>query len=335
MGTSLRLDRFQRRHDWLGLPIAVVYKFVDDQGGYLSALIAYYGFLSIFPLLLLAVTILGFVISNHPHVQTEVIGSALSQFPIVGKEIQTDVHGYRGSGAGLVIGILGSVYGGLGVAQAGQNALNIVWAVPRNSRPNPLRARARSLATVSTLGLGALATTGASALASGSGARIVGTVLAGLVNIGLFATGYRYLTVADVSWRDVVPGAVVAGVVWAVLQSVGTYYVAHKLKGASEVYGVFAIVLGLVAWIYVEAVVIVICGELNVVLRRRLWPRALLTPFTDDIEMTSADMAAYDSYARAQRYKGFETIDVDFGDAHGGGDPDPGPTDVTTEDGAT
>jgi YihY family inner membrane protein len=339
MSVSARLDAYQRTHTWLGLPIAVIYKFVDDQGGYLAALITYYGFLSLFPLLLLAVTILGFVISNHPHLQSEVIGSALAQFPIVGKQIQTDIHGYTGSGAGLAVGLIGAVYGGLGVAQAGQNALNIAWAVPRNSRPNPLRSRLRSAAIVTALGVGIVITTVVSALVAGAhpfgigldpALRVVATFGAGLINIALFVAGYRYVTVERVSVRDVAVGAVVAGVAWEILQSIGAYYIAHKLKGAREVYGVFAVVLGIIAWIYIEALIVVICAELNVVLCRRLWPRALLTPFTDNVSLTPADETAYDSYARAQRHKGFENIEVDFrgGDrsdptADGGADTSP------------
>src|SRR5581483_4293968 len=107
-------------------------------------------------------------------------------------------------------------------------------------------------------------------------------------------------------------GAAAAAVGWQVLQEVGVYYVGHELKGASEIYGVFGLVLGLIAWIHVESLIVVFCAELNVVLRRRLWPRALLTPFTDDVQLTTADEQAYTSYAQAQQNKGFETIDVDF-----------------------
>jgi membrane protein len=329
MSLTSRFDAYQRRHTAVGLPLAVFYKFFDDQGGYLTALMTYYGFLSLFPLLLVAVTVLGFVISNHPQVQVDLIGSALAQFPIVGKQIQTNVHGYAGSGAGLVIGLLGALYGSLGIAQASQNAMNTVWAVPRNARPNPLKSRLRSLAIVMSLGFGVLITTGVSALASGYGIRfgVAGRVLAILfactANVGLFLAAFRFLTVKALSARDVLAGAVVAGVVWQVLQSVGSYYVNHKLKGASEVYGVFGVVLGLIAWIYLEALIVVLCAELNVVRHDHLWPRSLLTPFTDDVELTRADADAYDSYARAQQHKGFETIEVDFDDNHLEDEPGP------------
>ena len=316
-------DDFQRRHRWVALPLAVVYKYVDDQGAYLAALIAYYAFLSLFPLLLLAATVLGFVIDNDPHLQAQVLGSALRQFPIIGQQITSDIHGYRGSGLGLAVGVVVAVYGGLGVAQASQHAMNTVWAVPRNNRPNPFTSRLRSLGLLATLGVGVLVTTVLSAVGTGAhqytkslGLGAMGTaavvIAAIVVNIGMFLVAFRVLTAHDVTWRDVGLGAVVAAVLWQLLQLLGTYYVAHALKGSQEVYGSFALVLGLIGWIYLEAVIVVLAAELNVVVRRRLWPRALLTPFTDAVELTPADERAYSSYAKAQRAKGFETVDVDF-----------------------
>jgi len=317
------LDEFQRHHRWLGLPIAVVYKYVDDQGSYLAALITYYGFLSLFPLLLLAATILGFILNGDSALQQRLLGSALSQFPIIGKQLTSNIHGYHGSGAGIVIGILVALYGGLGVAQAGQNAMNVVWAVPRNARPNPLMSRLRSLALLATLGLGVLVTTALSAVGAvahnwskhqGLGATgvVLVVLVSTLVNIGLFLVAFRFLTTHALGWRDIWLGAVVSAVAWQVLQLAGAYYVANELRGAQEVYGTFALVLGLIAWIYLEAVVFVMAAELNVVVRRHLWPRALLTPFTDDVDLTRADERAYRSYAKAQKAKGYEQIDVEF-----------------------
>lgn len=314
----------------MALPLAVVYKYVDDQGSYLAALITYYGFLSLFPLLLLAATVLGFVLQGDPHLQAQVLGSAVSQFPIVGKQITSNIHGYHGSGLGLTVGIAVAIYGGLGVVQATQHAMNEVWAVPRNDRPNPLRSRLRSLLALATLGVGVLVTTALSAVTTGAreytahaGLGAAGAVavvaVSVAVNVGLFLVGFRVLTAREVGWRDIALGAVAAAVLWQVLQLVGTYYVAHALKGAQEVYGSFALVLGLIAWLYMEAVVVVLAAELNVVVRRRLWPRALLTPFTDNVELTGADQRAYRSYAKAQRAKRFETVEVDFDRRRGDG----------------
>jgi len=103
-----RLDSFQRRHRWAGFPIAVTYKFFDDQGSYLSALIAYYGLVSLFPLLLLLTSVLGFVLQGNAPLQEAILHSALSQFPVIGTQI-TAPSGLRGSGGGLVVGALGAI----------------------------------------------------------------------------------------------------------------------------------------------------------------------------------------------------------------------------------
>src|ERR671933_1423038 len=140
MSVTERLDAAQRRLPALSFPIAVLYKYFDDQGNYLAALITYYGFLSLFPLLLLLTSILGFVLGGNPELQQDILTSTLSQFPVIGEQLG-DPQGLGGRGAGLVIGIVGSLYGAMGVAQATQNAMNVAWAVPRNRRPDPIRSR--------------------------------------------------------------------------------------------------------------------------------------------------------------------------------------------------
>ncbi len=315
------LDGFQRRHRWAGFPLAVVYKFADDQGGYLAALITYYGFLSLFPLLLLLVTILAFVLHGDPHLQVKLLNSALAQFPVIGSQLRENVHARSGSGLALVVGIVGTLYGCLGAAGATQNALNRAWAVPRNQRPNPIKSRLRSLLLVVVLGVGVLVTTGLAGLTTGAGAfgasvagglRAGAIVLSVLANIALFMLAFRVLTVRDIPTRHLRLGAVVAGIGWQLVQLLGTYFVTHALKGTREAYGVFGLVLGLIAWIYLLALVTVLATEINVVAQRHLWPRALLTPFTDDVQLTSADKRSYAAYAESERHKGFETVDVDF-----------------------
>ncbi len=317
MGVVSRFDAYQRRHRWLGVPIAVVYKFVDDQGGYLAALITYYGFLSLFPLLLIFSTVLGFLLPGNPALQQQLIDSALGQFPIIGDQLGSTAQPLRGSGWGLTIGILVALYGGLGVAVAIQNAFNQVWGVPVHRRPDPVRARLRSLLLLGLLGLGVLLTTALSAVVAvgerfGPGLRIGAVVLAVITNAALFVLAFRALTTRKVAIREVLPGSVLAAVAWQILQSLGAIYVDYQLRGTSQVYGLFGIVLGLLGWIYVEAVVIVLAAELNAVLARRLWPRALLTMFAEDVDLTSADRRSYESYASAQQYREAESINVEF-----------------------
>ncbi len=311
-----RIDRFQRTHPRAGLPIAVVYKFVDDQGSYLAALIAYYGFLSIFPLLLLSTTVLGFVLAGHPHLQQQLINSALGQFPVVGKDL-SNPKGLSGSGLGLTIGIVGTIYGGLGVAQAVQNAMNTAWRVPRNSRPNPFASRVRGLRLMAVIGFSVIGTTVLAALGStldvfGPGGKIALGLGTFVINAAVFTLAFRIATARHLTWRQTLPGALGAAAVWQVLQYVGAVYVSHVVRGAGDVNSVFALVLGLIAWIYLEAVVVVLAVEYNTVRSQKLYPRALLTPFTDAVELTSADRTSYADQARAQRAKGFEEITVTF-----------------------
>jgi YihY family inner membrane protein len=315
------IDRYQREHRWVGFPLAVIYKYADDQGGYLAALITYYGFLSVFPLLLLLLTILGFVLAGDAHLRDSLVNSALAQFPVVGAGLRTSLHAPAGSNTGLAIGIIGTLYGSIGAAQATQHAFNKVWAVPRNMRPNPLKSRLRSLILLGALGVGVLVTTVASGLTTGAdsygatigtGVRIGAVGVVAVANVGLFLFAFRVLTASEIATRCLRLGAVIAGLGWEVIQLIGTYYVS-QLKGTQEAYGVFGAVLGLIAWIYLLAVVTVIAAEINVVSQRRLWPRSLLTPFTDNVHLTSADERTYASYAESERHKGFETVDVDFG----------------------
>ena len=317
MAITERLDQFQRRHRWAGFPLAVVYKYFDDFGAYLAALLTYYGFVSLFPLLLLLSTILGFVLSGDQRLQHEVLTSALHQFPVIGGDLDQPKR-LGGGPVGLVVGILGSLYGGLGVAQAFQYAANTVWAVPRNSRPNPFRVRGRSLLLLATAGSALLGTTILSIL-SGGGAGALGaagrslTLAASVViNIAVSVFAFRFAPARRLSVRDVVPGAITAAVIWQLLQSFGIIYVRHVIKHASATNAVFAFVLGLLAFLYITATAVLLCAEINVVRVSHLHPRSLLTPFTDNVTLTAGDRRAYSRQAKAQRSKGFEHVDVNF-----------------------
>jgi len=317
-----RLDDFQRRHRILGFPIGVVYKFFDDQGGYLAAVIAYYAFVAIFPILLIASSVLGFVLQGHPSLQEEILSSALAQFPIVGDQLGRP-EGIQGSTSAVVIGALTALYGVIGLGQAAQNAVNVSWAIPRNSRLNPFISRARSLVWLIASGLAlvlvaVLTSVGSHLEIFGShpGGELhwiaVGTAVA--FTTAVLSLMMRLSTPQDERMREVVPGALFIAVLWQVLQVLGGTYVEHVIKKASQMNAVFAVVLGLVALLYIATVIAMLGLELNVVIAKRLYPRALLTPFTDAVRLTEADQRVYREYAQAQRHKGFERIHVTFED---------------------
>ena len=321
MSVVARLDAFQARHRAAAFPLAVIYKFVDDRGPHLAALITYYGFVSLFPLLLMLTSVLGFVLQDDPELQQRILESALSEFPRLGPALAENIGGFRGSGAALAVGIAGVLYGGLGVMQAAQAALNRIYGVPRFAQPNPVLSRLRSLVLVVVLGLGAVAATGSSALvAAFSGALpipapivTVGAMLAGFtINVGIFLVVYQVLVAPRLGWRNVAVGAVTAAVLWELLQLLGAYYFGSYVMRSSDIYGVFGVILGLMVWIYLQALVVVLAAEINVVRHRRLYPRSLLTPFTDDVELTEADIRVYTGYANSERYKGFERVEASF-----------------------
>lgn len=318
----LRIDAFQRKHRVLGFPIAVIYKFFDDSGAYLAALMTYYGFVSLFPLLLLLSTVLSLVLRSNPGLQQHILDSAVGQFPLVGDQLK-DPKRLSGGVGGVVAGIAFATYGGLGVGQAVQYAMNTAWAVPRNERPNPIFARFRSLLLIGCAALVLLTTTVVSALGglfSGGAAQIMLwaiPIVTLVVNTLIFIGIYRHGSSRKLTPLQVLPGSILAALGWSLLQTYGFRYVAHVVRRASATNAsgtnfIFATVLGLLAFIYLASLITVLCVQINVVLDKKLYPRALLTPFTDNVVLTGGDRRTYTAIAKAHQHKGFERIDVSF-----------------------
>lgn len=301
-------DRRQQQHRGLAVPVAVVKKFSDDQAGSLAALVAYYAFFSLFPLLLVFVTILGYVLQGHPHTQQTISDSVLGQFPIIGKQIQG--HELHGRAASLVIGILASVWAGLGVTQAAQNAFDKVWAVPFKERGDFFEKRLRGFALVASLGLLFLISSIVSGLVVGGlggvATKIGGIVLSMTLNLAMFAAAFRLLTTASVPTRCLSIGVIVAAILWELLQLAGGFYVDHVIRHATATYGLFATVIGLLAWLHLGAQATLYAAEINVVVARRLWPRSLFSPAVRGDERT------LEAIAKVEERSPAEKIDVRF-----------------------
>jgi membrane protein len=305
------IDDFQKRHATLGFPLAVWKKFSDDQAGNLAALIAYYGFLSTFPLLLVLVTVLGIALADDQHLQQQVLNSALTEFPVIGPQLRSNVHALGRSGWGLAVGLVGTFLGTRGVASAIQNAMNHVWEVPRHKRPGFPFSWLRNFGVIGLLGVGVLVTTVLSGVSTWSASNVgpwtrFGILALSLVlNILLFWLGLRLATAPQITYRDLRTGAILAAVVWQALQAVGGYVVAHDLRHASSVYGTFGLILGLIAWLYLQAQLTLYAVEADVVRRRGLWPRSLFPP-----PLTDEDRDAYRAYAKAEQRRPEVSIEM-------------------------
>jgi inner membrane protein YhjD len=318
-----RFDRFQRQRRWLGFPLAVRQKYSDDQGGYLAATVTYYAFFSIFPLLLVFVSVLGFALRGDRHLEQKLLGSALGQFPIIGEALR--VHALRGSLIGLFAGGAAALWSGMAVFLAAENAMNQLWGIPHRRRPDFFRARAKALLLLLVLGSGVLATTILGAVASADAglgvlSKVVSILLSTVVDFGLFWVGFRVLTSRDVGWRAVRGGAAAAAIFYELLQLVGGYYVAHVLKHASTTYGTFGIVIGLLSWIYLGAHITLLAAEGNVVAHYRLWPRSFSLVF--ERPLTDGDRRALAMRGEVEERRSDEDVDVRFDEPREGDIPE-------------
>jgi YihY family inner membrane protein len=312
-----RLDSTQQRHIAPAFVFAIVKKFGDDDGGTLAALMTYYGFLSIFPLLLVLVTVLGRVLRGNPSLQHQIVTSSLKDFPVIGSQIRANIHALNGSAPSLAVGLLLLTWGGLGVAQAAQHAMAKVWNIPGRDRPAFLPRVGRAVLTLAVLLLAVLATTVIAGAATSVGtSRVVSmlTIVATTaLNVLLYALAFRILTPKPIATRSLWPGAIAGGVLWTALQALSGWLVARQLRHTSELYGFFAIVLGLMAFLFLAARLMVYAAELNVVLARRLWPRSIVQP-----PLTSADQRVLTDLAKAETRQPGQEVTVEFNEVGAG-----------------
>jgi membrane protein len=306
-----RVDDFQRRHPAVGFPYAVFKKYGEDQAGNQAALIAYYGFLSLFPLLLVAVSILGIVLAHNPSLQHQVLNSALKDFPVLGTQIRRNVHSLNRTGIGLALGLAGTFYGARGVASAAQNAFNHIWHVPKSDRPGFPINTLRSFGLILVVGGGIVLTTALSGLGGGTGGGTQAALRVGVfavsfvLNVFIFWVGFRLGTAKMIPARSMIIASVFAAVSWQILQGIGTFLVSHELKNASEVYGTFAFVIGLLWWIYLQAQFTLYALEIDVIREKKLWPRSLVQP-----PLTEADERAYQGYVEEERRRPPQEVEL-------------------------
>jgi YihY family inner membrane protein len=304
-----RFDGYQQQHRWLAIPMAVVKKFGDDQGGSLAALVAYYAFFSLFPLLLVFVTVLGYVLEHHPGTLHSIEHSVSANFPALSHILDFRMlHGHLGP---LIIGLVGTFWSGLGVTGAAQNALDTIWAVPQKARPDFIKSKLRGIGLLVSVGLLFVIATGASGLVSGglggTGTKVAGIAVSLIANSVLFLVAFRLMTASSVPTKKLLIGVAVAAVLWTILQAVGGLYIGHVTKHMSAAYASVSTPIALLIWLHLGAQLTLYAAELNVVLERGLWPRSLMGP-----PRAPADRETYEALAKMEERHDTEHVDVSF-----------------------
>lgn len=296
-----KFNNFQQRHGFLGIPIAVVKKYHDDEGGHQAALITYYGFLSLFPLLFVATVSIQLLVHNNPDLQDRLLSSMMGYFPTLGDTLTSSLQNSSKTGLALFVGVLIAFYGAKGVADAVQHALHIVWSVPRRKRAGFPVATLRSLLMVIFAGLGLVMSAALTGYATSSTLAYPIKIALGTIGfITLFAVFWGVSTFGSSARKRPianVPGALIAAVGLLFLQSVGGLLVAYQLQRQTTLNTQFGIVIVLLFWIYLQARVFLYALEYNTVRAHHLYPRSL-----DDSQLTEADKKAHALYAARDNY---------------------------------
>src|SRR5665647_2235534 len=319
------VDAWQQRHRVPAFTFAVFKKFGDDQAGNLVALLTYFGFLATFPLLLALSGILGLVLQGNPSLQASIQTSALAEFPIIGTQLQSQVGvaSLGHSTPALIIGIVGAILGGQGLANAIQNTLNTVWNVPKVARPRFPSNYLRTFGLLGLLGVSAVATAVTASLAgagnlpglSGLAVKVLAFSLSTAIDIGLFFAAFRIATAKTVATRDLLLGAILSSIAWQILLSFAGIIISRDLKHAQAVAGFFGVVLGMLAWFGLQATATVYAVEADVVRARHLWPRSITQP-----PLTTADRRALQDTAQVETRHPAQRDNVEF-TAHADHDP--------------
>jgi YihY family inner membrane protein len=312
-----KADAAQQRYRVTAFIFGVIKKFGDDNGGALVGNLTHAAFVSLFPLLLVLTTILGLVAVSDPSFRQSAIHAVAAQIPLIGNQLTGSVHQLQKSSViGLIAGLLLLIWGSKGLAQAGLFTMEQVWNLPGPARPGYVPRLGRAMLFLGVLGTDVIISTALALLPAYGGRSLALVVFAeavsATVNAGMYFAGFRVLTPKGVPSRDLAPGAVLAGICWTALQVAGTDVVRHYLHSDS-VYGVFATVLVLVTWLYLAVSITVYAAEVNVVLSRRLWPRAIVQP-----PLTEADRASMALQALQNQRREEQHVEVTFKDREPG-----------------
>jgi YihY family inner membrane protein len=306
MGLLNKVDRVQKAIKPTSVTVATFKKFKEDQSTNMAAMIAFWAFFSVFPLFLVLITVLGWVLPASE--KDSVLTHVASLFPLLDP---TTIKGLSGSWWALIVGLVSALWSGIGVVRSLQTAFSSVWEIPQHERPGFLAQIKRSLLVLVTIGVGLVLTTLISSLVTstssginlGQVGRIAGYVISAVLDVGLFVAAFRMLTDREITVRDVLPGALLSGIAFFVLQEISAIIISRHLKSAQSTYGHFATVITILWWFYLQSIVTLLGAQLNVVLKERLHPRSLV-----DAPQTEADRRALQAYAEERTYHPEEEV---------------------------
>ncbi len=301
-----RIDATQKRHKPMSVAVATFKKFSEDKTTTLAATIAFWGFFSIFPLFLVLVTILGWVLPASD--KANVLKHVATMFPLLNP---TTITGLTGALWALIVGLATALWSGLGAVRTVQNAFNSVWEIPYHARPGFFEQVKRSVFVLVTIGAGIVistlitgfVTSNSSGVNLGVVGKIGGLVISIALDVGLFVAAFRLLTDREITTRDVLPGAVFSGIAFFILQELSSFIISRHLKSAQPTYGQFATVITILWWFYLQSVITLLGAQLNVVLKEGLYPRSLIKA-----PQTEADHRVLQAYAAERTYQPEEKV---------------------------
>lgn len=306
-----RLDNFQRKHGFAGFIYAVIKKYGDDETGYQAALLTYYGFLSLFPLLLVLTTVVTMLSGHNAHLHATIINDTTQYFPTFGNQLSEHIGTIHKSGLALVIGILFTLYGARGIADAFRHGVSHIWRVPKVNRPGFPVGPLRSIAIVIVGGLGFILAAALAGFAAAGGHNFGFHVLSVALNLVILFWVFLFLIKVSlpvaVKFREIEIAAAAAAIGLAVLQTVGSRLLVKEFKNLNALYSNFALVLSLLFWIYLQAQVVYYAIEAASVHAGRLWPRSLTGN-----DLTAADKRAYTRQAKKEKEVTEESISARF-----------------------
>ncbi len=289
-----RLDHAQQERAWLAFPVAVGHRYALQRCATFAAMVAYYGFVSILPLFLVATSLIRVFLAGYPKLQASVSDALVERFGALGSELEKTIQPTTGDAVTIVVGLVVALWAGLGVMQSLQVAFSTIWGVPREEQPTFARARLRSLAIIAAFGVVLLISAVLPAVVTLLGLSVAANVLGFLasfaVALAMFTLAYRVLTSVPLEWSDVLPGAALAAIALVALQAVGAVIIDRWIREASAVYGYFGVTLGMLLWISLIAQVTLFGAQLDAVRVRRLWPRSILDRSDRPLEPSPDDI---------------------------------------------